>query len=64
MRQQLPGGRQMKIKVKAVRCKRCGHKWIPRKADVHMCPRPGCRSVLWNVPTREGKGEEQGDGHL
>jgi len=54
----------MRIKVKAVRCKRCGHKWIPRKADVHMCPRPGCRSVLWNVPPTEGKGKGQGDGHL
>jgi len=27
-------------------CKRCGHRWIPRKPDVRICPK--CKSPYWD----------------
>jgi len=36
----------MKIKIKELDCKQCGHKWIPRSGDVRMCPK--CKSVNWD----------------
>lgn len=37
----------MNIKIKKIKCLRCGHKWIPRKSDVRQCP--NCKSAYWNV---------------
>ena len=45
----------MKVAVKKLRCKRCGHEWIPRKEDVRVCPNPKCHSVYWD---KEGKYQE------
>lgn len=36
----------MKIKVVAVKCERCGHKWTPRKTEVRVCPQ--CKSPYWD----------------
>jgi len=27
-------------------CRRCGHHWLPRIADVRICP--ACKSARWN----------------
>ena len=38
-------------------CRRCGHKWIPRKADRPVvCPE--CKSPWWDKPKKEKKGGE------
>lgn len=42
----------VKVSVKGLECKRCGHKWIARKEEVMLCPK--CKSPYWN---RERKGE-------
>lgn len=36
----------MKVKIPELKCKRCGHKWVPRKKDVRICPK--CKSARWN----------------
>ena len=36
----------MKVKVNGLECKRCNHKWIPRKPEVMLCPK--CHSPFWN----------------
>lgn len=41
--------------VRELRCRRCGHVWIPRQTKLpQKCPK--CRSSLWNV---ERKTKEQ-----
>lgn len=40
----------MKLKIKKLKCLRCGWEWIPRKTDVRQCPNKKCHSNLWNVP--------------
>lgn len=35
------------IPVVELDCQRCGHKWIPRKSRVNVCPK--CKSALWDV---------------
>ena len=32
----------MEIKLKKLECKRCGHRWIPRKEEIRICPK--CKS--------------------
>jgi len=42
-----------KVKVTALKCRRCGHRWLPRTSDVALCPK--CRSPRWDTtppPTR------------
>lgn len=29
-----------------LKCKRCGHEWIPRVGDVRVCPK--CKSAYWD----------------
>lgn len=41
----------MKIEINQLECKRCGHKWTPRKTDVRLCP--NCKSAWWDTPTKE-----------
>lgn len=36
----------MKIKVSKLKCKRCGHEWVPRKDEVRICP--DCKSAWWD----------------
>lgn len=36
----------MKVKIKTIKCKQCGHTWTPRSADVRMCPK--CKSVRFD----------------
>lgn len=37
-----------RITVTEIECKRCGHKWLPRKAVVTLCPH--CHSAYFNKP--------------
>ena len=34
--------------MKTLKCKRCGHTWLPRVAKVKLCPR--CKNPKWNEP--------------
>ena len=34
------------VQISHLTCKRCGHRWAPRKADVRTCPR--CKSPYWD----------------
>ena len=34
--------------ITELECKRCGHKWIPRKKEVRYCPH--CQSAYWDTP--------------
>ncbi len=38
----------MIIRIKKIKCKRksCGHEWVPRQADVRICPK--CKSALFD----------------
>lgn len=36
----------MNISVFELECKRCNHKWIPRKTQVRVCPK--CHSPYWD----------------
>jgi Zn finger protein HypA/HybF involved in hydrogenase expression len=37
------------IRLTTLECKRCGHKWNPRKQDIKVCPNPKCHSPYWNI---------------
>jgi predicted Zn-ribbon and HTH transcriptional regulator len=37
----------MKIKIKSVECKKCGHDWKPRNSEIRQCPK--CKSAWWDV---------------
>lgn len=39
-------GENMKVKTIELNCKRCQHKWHPRKGEVMVCPK--CHSPYWN----------------
>jgi len=39
------------VKLRKFKCKRCGHKWIPRMAKPRVCP--GCMSAYWNIPKKK-----------
>lgn len=43
----------MKIKLLKLKCKRCGHQWIPRKIEVRICPK--CKSPYWDRARRNEK---------
>ncbi len=36
----------MEISVPTITCKRCNYTWVPRKADVRLCPK--CRSARFD----------------
>lgn len=38
------------IHIQTLTCLRCGHKWVPRQADVRICPK--CKSPYWNKPKK------------
>ena len=35
----------MRAKLHSLQCKRCGHKWFPRRRIIVMCPK--CKSPNW-----------------
>lgn len=37
----------MKVPVIELVCKRCGHRWIPRKDEIRICPK--CKSAYWDI---------------
>jgi len=41
----------MKAKIKKMECKKCGHTWIPRIADVRICPK--CKSYRFEEVKKE-----------
>lgn len=36
----------MEIELTALKCKRCGYEWMPRKQNVRQCPK--CKTTYWN----------------
>jgi len=40
------------ITVMGYRCDRCGHEWIPRRADNEPAVCPKCKSPYWNRPRK------------
>ena len=40
--------RIMKTLITTLRCRRCKHAWVPRKAVVYLCPE--CKSPRWDEP--------------
>jgi predicted Zn-ribbon and HTH transcriptional regulator len=42
------------IKLTTLKCKRCGHKWIPRQTKLpKTCPK--CHSPYWNTARKKPK---------
>lgn len=40
-----------------LKCKRCGHQWIPRRPEVpRICPT--CKTAYWNVARRQKKWQD------
>lgn len=31
---------------RTLRCKRCDHRWVPRKKEIRICPK--CKSPYWD----------------
>ncbi len=46
------------VMTKRLHCQRCPHSWIPRKAEVRICPK--CKSAYWDRPKTEKKGKIEG----
>jgi len=36
----------MHIKLNPVKCKKCGHQWIPRKKEIRQCPK--CKTAWFD----------------
>ena len=45
-----------KVKITKLKCKRCGHEWVPTKEEIFSCPK--CHSPKWNVE-KEVKNERK-----
>jgi len=41
----------MRIMITILECLRCGHKWVPRKIDVRLCPK--CKTPYWDLTKEE-----------
>ena len=39
---------ETEVTVKGLRCKRCSHEWIPRKAGEKPLTCPKCHSAYWS----------------
>jgi len=46
-----------RIKADAYKCERCGHIWLPRKADKEPRVCPKCKSPYWNTPRKQNTNE-------
>jgi Zn finger protein HypA/HybF involved in hydrogenase expression len=44
----------MKIILNELECKRCHHKWFPRKREIIICPK--CKSAYWNKERKNKDG--------
>ncbi len=44
----------VKIRIPTLACLRCGHRWVPKQAEIQMCPK--CKSRLWNKPRTNRQG--------
>jgi hypothetical protein len=44
--QYLYNEKTMKVTIPKLTCKRCGHSWSPRRAEVRKCPK--CNSSWWD----------------
>lgn len=40
----------MRVKIKKIKCKRCGYEWVPRTSEVRTCAK--CRSSWWDKEKR------------
>jgi len=38
------------MKITTLKCKRCGHEWVPRKLPVRICPNRSCHTLAWDEP--------------
>jgi len=48
----------MDIKLPTLRCKRCGHKWHPRKEEKPLiCPK--CKSPYWDRERKKERKKEE-----
>lgn len=47
----------MKMKIKKVMCKRCGHEWVPRQSEIRTCPK--CKSPYWDRKRKRKKLSEE-----
>ncbi len=43
------------INLLTLKCKRCGHEWIPRVEKPVTCPNPRCRSPYWDKKKKVAK---------
>jgi predicted Zn-ribbon and HTH transcriptional regulator len=41
------------VRIPTLKCKRCGHAWIPRIADVRLCPK--CKTARWDEPKKSAQ---------
>jgi len=39
------------VKITRLKCKRCGHRWVPRIPNPAVCPK--CHSPHWNKAKRQ-----------
>lgn len=39
------------IKLQKLKCKKCGHEWLPRVEVVYQCPK--CKTAKWNVERKD-----------
>lgn len=51
-----------KIKLPVCECNQCGHRWIPRRERVRICPNSRCHSLLWDAPKRVSSTKEHDRG--
>jgi predicted Zn-ribbon and HTH transcriptional regulator len=42
------------LHLRGLECRRCGHRWVPRIAEVRICPK--CKSARWDEPKPTKKG--------
>ncbi|MFA5995565.1 MAG: hypothetical protein WCW27_01240 [Patescibacteria group bacterium] len=42
------------IIIQTIQCKRCNHTWVPRTADIRVCPK--CKSPYWAKDRKKPKG--------
>ena len=44
----------MDIQIPKLTCNKCDHLWIPRQADVRVCPK--CKTTYWEKPKEAEEG--------
>ena len=42
------------IELKKMKCKRCGHEWVPRKKEIVLCPK--CKSPYFDKDRQDKEG--------